>query len=118
MDTYYDGGAVLEERRPDTGLLLPRYRYRYRYGNRLISLDTGADKRFYHTDGLGSTVGLTDLVGQVDTAYLLDPWGRVLEQTEIRSGMKSLGRGVIQGNGGRLNPLNYKVEGLGSISAT
>ena len=33
---------------------------------------------------------------------------------EIRSGMKSLGRGVIQGNGGRLNPLNYKVEGLGS----
>jgi len=68
---------VLKERRPDTGLLLARYRY----GNRLISLDTGADKRFYHTDGLGSTIGLTDLAGQVDTSYLLDPWGRVLEQT-------------------------------------
>ena len=77
VDTYYDGGAVLEERRPDTGLLLARYRY----GNRLISLDTGTDKRFYHTDGLGSTIGLTDLAGQVDTSYLLDPWGRVLEQT-------------------------------------
>ena len=33
---------------------------------------------------------------------------------EIRSGMKSLEIGVIQGNGSRLNPLNYKAEGLGS----
>ncbi len=76
VDYYYDENAVIEERNADDGSLLAFYRY----ADRLISLDTGAGKQYYHHDALGSTVNLTDESGGVRVSYVLDPWGHIREQ--------------------------------------
>ena len=76
VDYYYDENAVIEERNAGDGSLLAFYRY----ADRLISLDTGSEKQYYHHDALGSTVNLTDESGGVRVSYILDPWGHIREQ--------------------------------------
>ena len=76
VDYYYDDHAVIEEHNADDDGLLAHYRY----ADRLISLDTGAGKQYYHHDALGSTVNLTTSLGDVQVSYKLDPWGHVREQ--------------------------------------
>ncbi len=76
VDYFYDENAVIEERNADDGSLLAFYRY----ADRLISLDTGSEKQYYHHDALGSTVNLTDESGGVRVSYVLDPWGHIREQ--------------------------------------
>ncbi|MCP4120728.1 MAG: hypothetical protein GY751_03125, partial [Bacteroidetes bacterium] len=43
--------------------------------------DGGGEPQFYHYDGLGSTVNLSDDDGEVQVSYLLDPWGNIKSQT-------------------------------------
>jgi RHS repeat-associated protein len=74
---YYDDKAVLEEHNATDDSLLAHYRY----ADRLLSLTTTGGSQFYHYDGLGSTVNLSDDAGEVQVSYLLDPWGNIKEQT-------------------------------------
>ncbi len=60
--------VVLQESGPD-GLIT------YAYGLRLISESSSVFDYFYHPDGLGSTVGLTDATGTLRQGYAYDAWG-------------------------------------------
>lgn len=60
--------VVLEENGPD-GLI------DYNYGQGLISESSSQFDYFYHKDGLGSVVGLTDDSGALDQGYAYDSWG-------------------------------------------
>ena len=76
VDYYYDDNAVIEEHNAGDNSLLAHYRY----ADRLISLDTGSTKQYYHHDALGSTVNLTTATAALQVAYKLDPWGHILDQ--------------------------------------
>ena len=75
----------------------------YVYGMGLISKITPANESyFYHFDGLGSTVAITDSSGNVVNKYAYDEHGKVLNQEEaIPNPFKYVGRyGVMdEGNG-------------------
>jgi uncharacterized protein RhaS with RHS repeats len=43
---------------------------------------------FYHYDGLGSVVALSDASGKPGAAYLYDPWGNSLLSVPKRSAEK------------------------------
>lgn len=73
VDYFYDGRSVIEEHNAQDDTLLAHYRY----ADRLVSLDTGAGKQYYHYDALGSTVNLTDDSGSTPVSYQLDPWGHI-----------------------------------------
>ena len=75
VDYYYDGRSVIDEKSPGGGLIA-----HYNYADKLMSPATPAGTQYYHLDGLGSTVNLTDDQGNVQTSYLLNPWGAILEQ--------------------------------------
>ncbi|MCP4712553.1 MAG: RHS repeat-associated core domain-containing protein, partial [Planctomycetes bacterium] len=77
VDYYYDDNAVIEERNAADDTLLAHYRY----ADRLISLDMGDAKQYYHHDALGSTVNLTTAEAEVQVSYKLDPWGHIREQS-------------------------------------
>ncbi len=47
------------------------------FGNLLSRLDSSATRRYYHTDGLGSTIVLTDTTGNFAAGMLYDAWGNV-----------------------------------------
>jgi RHS repeat-associated protein len=76
VDYFYDDNAVIEEHNATDDSLLAHYRY----ADRLISLDTGAGKQYYHHDALGSTVNLTTTAAAVQVSYRLDPWGHIRDQ--------------------------------------
>ena len=75
----------------------------YVYGLGLISKITPSNQSyFYHFDGLGSTVGISDLTGSVVNKYAYDAFGKVLSQDEgIPNPFKYVGGfGVMdEGNG-------------------
>jgi RHS repeat-associated protein len=75
----------------------------YVYGLGLISKITPADESyFYHFDGLGSTIAITDVSGNVLNKYSYDEYGKVLSQEEaISNPFKYVGQfGVMdEGNG-------------------
>jgi RHS repeat-associated protein len=50
----------------------------YAYGLGLIEESSPAFNYFYHYDGLGSVIGLTDAKGKPQAAYAYDPWGSAL----------------------------------------
>ncbi|MCL5773493.1 MAG: hypothetical protein M1536_03855 [Firmicutes bacterium] len=50
----------------------------YFYGVGQILQERGGASRFSHTDGLGSTIALTDETGTVTDAYDYDVWGAIL----------------------------------------
>jgi RHS repeat-associated protein len=50
-------------------------------GGRLISMERGGDRSYYHHDGRGSVVALTDEAGDVVQAYEYEPYGRIATGT-------------------------------------
>lgn len=75
----------------------------YVYGLGLITKVTPAGNAYhYHYDGIGSTIAITDSLGNVVNKYAYDAFGKVLSQTEtISNPFKYVGRfGVMDdGNG-------------------
>lgn len=75
----------------------------YVYGLGLISKITSSGQvYYYHYDGIGSTIALTDLSGDIVNKYAYDAFGDVLSQEEtIPNSFKYVGRfGVTdEGNG-------------------
>ncbi len=63
--------VVLAEQGPDGAIT-------YAYGQALIEAYSQAFNYFYHYDGLGSVVALTDGVGLPAAAYAYDSWGNAL----------------------------------------
>jgi len=63
--------VVLEESGADGNIA-------YTYGLRLVSESSTHFDYFYHYDGLGSVIGLSDDWGRPSAAYLYDPWGNAL----------------------------------------
>lgn len=61
--------VVLQESGPDGNIS-------YAYGLGLISESSSAFSFFYHPDGLGSVVGLTDPAGRLKGRYVYDAWGQ------------------------------------------
>jgi RHS repeat-associated protein len=61
--------VVLQESGPDGNIS-------YAYGLGLISESSSAFNNFYHYDGLGSVVGLTDAAGKLAGRYVYDAWGQ------------------------------------------
>jgi RHS repeat-associated protein len=70
IDTVQPLVQVLLEYRP-SGLITTSYVF----GNGLISQTHGAEKSFYHADGLGSTRALTGAAGLVTDRYIYDAFG-------------------------------------------
>jgi len=79
VDTSYlhDGDRVLVEY-DDAGQLRRRYVYGPWIDEPLYASD-GSAEYFYHADGLGSVVALTDAFGDVLERYAYSPFGRVSE---------------------------------------
>jgi RHS repeat-associated protein len=63
--------VVLNEQGPDGTIT-------YGYGLGLIEEFSSKFNYFYHYDGLGSVIGLTDATGKPQAAYAYDPWGNIL----------------------------------------
>jgi len=58
----------------------------YVYGLGLLSKITPADQAYYyHYDGIGSTIAITNASGTVVNKYAYDEYGKVLSQTEATS---------------------------------
>lgn len=66
--------VVLQESGPDGDTT-------YVYGLGLISASNPAFEFFYHYDGLGSVVGLTDPMGRLKGRYEYDAWGQTILAT-------------------------------------
>jgi RHS repeat-associated protein len=77
VDYFYDDGAVIEERNADSNSLLAYYVY----AERLIALAQPTGKQYYHHDGMGSTIALTDAAGAIKKNYHLDPWGNIRRES-------------------------------------
>jgi RHS repeat-associated protein len=93
-----DGGTVLAE--TDTSGTITAY---YVYGLGLISKITPDDHAYYyHYDGLGSTIAITDSTGAIVNKYAYDDFGKILKSGEtIQNPFKYVGAyGVMDdGNG-------------------
>jgi RHS repeat-associated protein len=63
--------VVLNEQGPDGNIT-------YAYGLGLIEESSPTFNFFYHYDGLGSVIGLTNASGKPQAAYAYDPWGSAL----------------------------------------
>jgi RHS repeat-associated protein len=63
--------VVLNEQGPDGNIT-------YAYGLGLIEEASSKFNYFYHYDGLGSVIGLTDPKGKPQAVYAYDPWGNSL----------------------------------------
>jgi RHS repeat-associated protein len=50
----------------------------YQYGRSRISGSSSTLEQFYQTDGIGSTVDVTDATGSLKASYTYDPWGKIL----------------------------------------
>lgn len=81
----YDQNSVLMEY-DGTDATLPTF-HKYDYGYELLALtqvtnaSQSRDSEFYLTDGLMSTVNLTDEAGELKQSYLYDAWGRMRDQS-------------------------------------
>ncbi|WP_375492787.1 RHS repeat domain-containing protein [uncultured Nostoc sp.] len=76
IDEMQPYAQVLEEYSPSSAVQVE-----YVYGNDLIAQEQGSDRTFYHVDGLGSTRALTDVSGNVISAYNYDAFGKLLNST-------------------------------------
>jgi fibro-slime domain-containing protein/RHS repeat-associated protein len=70
IDANRDYAQVLEEY-TSSGVI----RVSYVYGNDLISQNRGGEQSFYHVDGLGSTMALSDQIGLIIDKYVYDSFG-------------------------------------------
>jgi hypothetical protein len=55
-----------------------RYRYIYANGMLLAKIDNNGNKYYYHHDGLGTIVGMSNTTPEVTTAMLFDDFGNWL----------------------------------------
>jgi RHS repeat-associated protein len=74
--------VVLNEQGPDGNIT-------YAYGLGLVEESSPAFNFFYHYDGLGSVVALTDATGKPRAAYAYDPWGNALLNISDSLGTKN-----------------------------
>jgi RHS repeat-associated protein len=74
--------VVLNEQGPDGNIT-------YAYGLGLIDEYSSTFNNFYHYDGLGSVIGLTDAKGKPQAAYAYDPWGNALLSVTDNVGTKN-----------------------------
>jgi RHS repeat-associated protein len=75
----YDNGDILLELDGSNNIVA-----RYTHGPKIdepLSMDRGGQSSFYHADGLGSIVMLTDSAGSVVRSYIYDSFGNVVQQT-------------------------------------
>jgi RHS repeat-associated protein len=75
----YDGEDILREMRTD-GATTTTYTYIHGPGidEPLVRVAQGGSAAFYHADGLGSIVKLTDGAGQVVASHDYDAWGNLI----------------------------------------
>jgi RHS repeat-associated protein len=75
----YDGEDILRETRSE-GATTTTYTYLHGPGidEPLARVDQAGTAAFYHADGLGSIVKLTDSAGQVVASYDYDAWGNLM----------------------------------------
>ncbi|MFI3185097.1 MAG: DUF6531 domain-containing protein [Methylococcaceae bacterium] len=89
----------------------------YVHGLGLISRITpSGDARYYHYDTIGSTVALTDAVGNVTDSYAYDPFGQILNaQGTVNNPFRYVGQfGVMEeGNGLQFMRARYYEAGVG-----
>jgi RHS repeat-associated protein len=74
--------VVLQESGPDGNIS-------YAYGLGLISESSPTFNYFYHYDGLGSVIALTDASGVPKAGYAYDPWGNPLINVSDSVGTKN-----------------------------
>ena len=74
--------VVLQESGPDGNIS-------YAYGLGLISESSPTFNYFYHYDGLGSVIALTDASGSPKAGYAYDPWGNPLINVTDSVGTKN-----------------------------
>ena len=74
--------VVLQESGPDGNIS-------YAYGLGLISESSLKFDYFYHYDGLGSVIALSDASGKPSAAYVYDPWGNPLLNVSDSVGTKN-----------------------------
>ncbi len=72
---YYDGIRPIWE--TDGAGAMTAQLDRDLFGNLLSRREASGTRRYYHTDGLGSTVALTDEAGASAASMLYDAWGNV-----------------------------------------
>jgi RHS repeat-associated protein len=73
----------------------------YTYGpgmDQLLMMEQGGSTWFYHTDGLGSVIAITDVAGNLVQRYGYDAWGNVI---------LSDGPFVFSGSGGPVNSRTF-----------
>lgn len=75
---FYDGQAILFEY-DETGIIGNRYTHGPGIDEPLM-LTTVKDKYYYHADGLGSIIALTDQAGKVVQTYEYDSFGNLKDQ--------------------------------------
>ena len=74
--------VVLQESGPDGQITYAR-------GIGLIEEFSSSFNYFYHPDGLGSTIGLTNSRGELEAAYIYDVWGNAILSTSDDAGTKN-----------------------------
>jgi RHS repeat-associated protein len=78
MHYFYDNGNILFEY-DDAGTIGNRYTHGLGTDEHL-RVDTGKGKYYYHADGLGSTIAVTDTAGTVVQTYQYDSFGNLKDQ--------------------------------------
>jgi len=74
--------VVLQESGPDGQITYAR-------GIGLIEEFSSSFNYFYHPDGLGSTIGLTNSRGEIEAAYIYDAWGNAILSTSDDVGTRN-----------------------------
>jgi len=73
---YHDGHQILEEQDAADNSLLRRYSYT---DGPLSMMTPDGSYSYYHRDALGSTVDMTDDSGNAQVAYVLTPYGQIMQ---------------------------------------
>lgn len=58
-------------------------RRQYAYGLGLLSVRTGGENHYYHADGIGSVVGISDPSGEKVSNYSYEPFGATRTETPV-----------------------------------
>jgi RHS repeat-associated protein len=104
--------VVLSEQGPDGNIT-------YGYGLNLIEEYSPSFNYFYHYDGLGSVVALTDATGLPAAAYAYDPWGNSLlpDLVGTRNKFRFTGQALDPGTGPLYLRARYYGSGVGRFIA-
>jgi RHS repeat-associated protein len=104
--------VVLQESGPDGPIT-------YEYGLGLIEAFSPDFNFFYHYDGLGSVIALTNAIGKPQAAYAYDPWGNALLDIPDNVGTKNkfrfTGEALDPGTGLYFLRARYYDPGVGRL---